>query len=80
MVFLGIIFGLIWLAIHIYPLLPDWMTEIHRRGSYFLILCFCAAFFFAMIEKQGIYVESKTYDPGPEESDTEDIESENNPT
>jgi hypothetical protein len=60
--------------------MPDWMTRINRRGSFFLLLCFGVAFLLAAIEKQGIYVESKTYDPGPEESDTEDVDADENPS
>jgi hypothetical protein len=61
--FLGIILGPTWLAIHMYPFMPNWLIEFHARLSFFGILCFGFLSLFAVMENQCIYRESNKCKP-----------------
>ena len=54
-VFLGIIIELTWLAIYTYPLLPDWVTRNHSKGSFFSLICIGIALASATIERRKIF-------------------------
>ena len=74
-VFLAIAFEFTWLAVRIYPFLPDWMTKFHRSGSFFAILCLGVAAILAAVERPRIYLASGPSDPNLTSRRSEDIDS-----
>lgn len=60
--FLAIALEFTWIAIRIYPSLPDWMTSSGLRGSLFDELCIGFAAILAAVERPRIYSASASPD------------------